>query len=96
MIRLQYGRHPHWPQGIPESRQAGGRNGAGSGLEWTDFTTKVNRGGAFRQEVRGSETGKVITCGVAQPQSQPGWLQQSAACPPASPSAPGEAVWSGP
>ena len=78
MIRLQYGRHPHWPQGIPESRQAGGRNGAGRGLEWSGVATKVERNSAVRQEARGKETGNVIACGAAQPQSQAATSQQPA------------------
>jgi hypothetical protein len=60
-------------------RQAGGRNGTGSGLEPKEFTTKVNWGSAVRQEMRGRDIGTVIACGAAQPQSQPGWLQQSVA-----------------
>jgi hypothetical protein len=76
MIRLQYGRHPHWPQGIPESRQAGGRNGAGRGVEWSGVATKVDRNSAVRQEARGKETDNGIACGAAQPQSQAATSQQ--------------------
>jgi hypothetical protein len=61
-------------------RQAGGRKGAAIGLEWKDFTAKVNSGSARPQEPLGSETGSVVACGAAQPQSHPTVSQQS---PPA-------------
>ena len=46
-------------------------------VEWNDFTTKANPGRVVRQAVPGCETGKVSTCGAAQPQSQRAALQQS-------------------
>lgn len=53
-----------------DERQAGGRNGAEIGPEWKDLTTNVKSGSEARQDVLGSETGRVAACGTAQPQSQ--------------------------
>jgi hypothetical protein len=51
-----------------------------SGLDWKDFTAKVHSESAMPQVTRCSETGRVVACGAAQPQSHPEVSQQS---PPA-------------
>lgn len=66
--------------GERERIQAGGRKGASCRLAWNAFVTNVDSGSAAGQVPFARVTGRVATCGAAQPQSQLAPPQQSPSC----------------